>query len=122
MSGYKVAIMGATGAVGKAMQSILRERDFPIKSLRLLASSRSVGREFRFNKTTLKVQELTEHSFGGIDLVLSSAGGSISKRFAPIAVKNGAIVVDNTSAFRMDSDVPLVVPEVNSKKLKDHND
>ena len=115
-----VAIMGATGAVGQELLKILEERNFPMESLKLLASARSVGREFKFKGETLKVEELTKDSFKGIDLVLSSAGASISKEFAPIAVETGAVVVDNTSFFRMDPEVPLVVPEVNPEDIKLH--
>ncbi len=117
---YSVAVMGATGAVGQVMLEILAERDFPVRQLRLLASSRSAGRRIDFRGESLTVQELTEDSFDGIDLVLSSAGGSLSRRFAPAAVAAGAVVVDNTSAFRMDPEVPLVVPEVNAGDLAAH--
>ena len=117
---YRVAVMGATGAVGRVMLEILAERDFPVKELRLLASSRSAGRKIDYRGESLTVQELTAESFAGIDLVLSSAGGSLSRRFAPAAVEAGAVVVDNTSAFRMDPGVPLVVPEVNAGDLADH--
>ena len=117
---YSVAVMGATGAVGQVMLEILAERDFPVNELRLLASSRSAGRRIDFRGESLTVQELTAESFGGIDLVLSSAGGSLSRRFAPAAVAAGAVVVDNTSAFRMDPEVPLVVPEVNAGDLAAH--
>ncbi len=117
---YSVAVMGATGAVGQVMLEILAERDFPVNELRLLASSRSAGRRIDFRGESLTVQELTEDSFDGIDLVLSSAGGSLSRRFAPAAVAAGAVVVDNTSAFRMDPEVPLVVPEVNAGDLAAH--
>ena len=117
---YSVAVMGATGAVGQVMLEILAERDFPVNELRLLASSRSAGRKIDFRGESLTVQELTEDSFDGIDLVLSSAGGSLSRRFAPAAVEAGAVVVDNTSAFRMDREVPLVVPEVNAGDLAAH--
>ena len=117
---YSVAVMGATGAVGQVMLEILAERDFPVRELRLLASSRSAGRRIDFRGESLTVQELTEDSFDGIDLVLSSAGGSLSRRFAPAAVAAGAVVVDNTSAFRMDPEVPLVVPEVNAGDLAAH--
>lgn len=120
MSGYHVAIMGATGAVGQVMLQVLEQRNFPVKTLRLLASARSVGKEFTFQGKPVKVEELTEKSFEGVDLVLASAGGSLSKQFAPFAVKSGAVVVDNTSAFRMDPKTPLVVPEVNADALKDH--
>ncbi len=112
--------MGATGAVGRVMLEILAERDFPVKELRLLASSRSAGRQIDYRGESLTVQELTENSFAGIDLVLSSAGGSLSRRYAPAAVAAGAVVVDNTSAFRMDPEVPLVVPEVNPGDLGAH--
>ena len=115
-----VAILGATGAVGQEILSILEERNFPLKSLKLLASERSAGREFKFRNETLKVEKVTPESFKGVDLVLSSAGASISKEFAPIAVNAGAVVVDNTSFFRMDPDVPLVVPEVNADDIKLH--
>ena len=117
---YRVAVMGATGAVGRVMLEILAERDFPVKELRLLASSRSAGRKIDYRGESLTVQELTAESFAGIDLVLSSAGGSLSRRLAPAAVEAGAVVVDNTSAFRMDPGVPLVVPEVNAGDLADH--
>ncbi|MBT3345158.1 MAG: aspartate-semialdehyde dehydrogenase [Gemmatimonadetes bacterium] len=117
---YNVAIMGATGAVGQVFLEILAERDFPIDELRLLASSRSAGKTVDYRGKTLTIQELTKDSFEGIDVVLSSAGGSISREFVPAAVEAGAVVVDNTSAFRMDPSVPLVVPEVNPGDLDDH--
>ena len=113
-----VAIMGATGAVGQEILSILEERNFPLQSLKLLASERSAGKEFKFKGETLKCEVLNKDSFKGIDLVLSSAGAAISQEFAPIAVENGAVVVDNTSFFRMDPKVPLVVPEVNPEDIK----
>jgi len=115
-----VAIAGATGAVGQELLSILAERNFPLKSLKLLASARSAGKKIKFKGETLEVQELRHDSFEGIDLVLSSAGGSISKEYMPSAVKAGAVVVDNTSYFRMDPEVPLVVPEVNPEEIKKH--
>ncbi len=115
-----VAIMGATGAVGTEFLKILEQRNFRLKSLKLLASSRSAGKKLPFRGEQLPVEELTEKSFKGIDLVLASAGGSISQKFAPIAVQAGAVVVDNTSAFRMDPEVPLVVPEVNPQDIKKH--
>lgn len=117
---FSVAIMGATGAVGQELMKLLEERDFPVGSLKLLASERSAGKTMTFKGETLTIELLTEDAFEGIDLVLSSAGGSVSKQFVPAAVKAGAIVVDNTSAFRMDEDVPLVVPEVNADALKNH--
>jgi aspartate-semialdehyde dehydrogenase len=109
----RVAIAGATGMVGQEFMRILEQRDFPLASLRLLASERSRGRSFDFRGETLPVQVLGKKSFEGIDIALFSAGGSISKEFAPVAVESGAVVVDNSSAWRMDPEVPLVVPEVN---------
>jgi aspartate-semialdehyde dehydrogenase len=116
----RVAIMGATGAVGTEFLRILEQRHFRLRSLKLLASGRSAGRKLKFAGEDLVVEELTEKSFREIDLVLASAGGSLSKNFAPIAVKEGAVVVDNTSAFRMDPGVPLVVPEVNAQDIRTH--
>ncbi len=118
--GFKVCIAGATGNVGRAMISILEERNFPVDRIRLLASSRSVGKKLSFNGTEIEVEELTLGSFEKGELILSSPGGSVSKWYAPSAVKAGAMVIDNTSAFRMDSDVPLVVPEVNPKEAFNH--
>ena len=112
--------MGATGAVGSELLKILQQRNFSLSSLKLLSSHRSAGKKIEFRGEQLVVQELNEKSFDGVDLVLSSAGGSISKKFAPIAVQAGAVVVDNTSAFRMDPEVPLVVPEVNPDDIKTH--
>ncbi len=119
-SKYNVAIMGATGAVGQEMLQILEQRRFPIDKLVLLASKRSAGSKVKFMGRTLVVQELKEDSFHGIDIVLASAGGSVSKHFAPHAVKAGAVVVDNTSAFRMDPKVPLVIPEINPGDIQKH--
>ncbi|MBS3733688.1 MAG: aspartate-semialdehyde dehydrogenase [Phycisphaerae bacterium] len=115
-----VAIMGATGAVGSEFLKILEQRDFPLASLKVLASSRSAGKTLPFRGDELTVEELGEDSFDGVDLVLSSAGGSLSKKFAPIAVAAGAVVVDNTSAFRMDPETPLVIPEVNADDVSTH--
>lgn len=117
---YHVAVVGATGAVGTRMIELLAETSLPIASVRLLASKRSAGQEIQFKGQPLIVEELVPESFEGIDLALFSAGGSISEMFAPEAVKRGAVVVDNTSHFRMAKDVPLVVPEVNPKALKNH--
>lgn len=119
-SKYNVAIMGATGAVGEEMLKILEERKFPVGKLLLLASHRSVGKKYTYQGREIEVQELKEDSFEGIDIVLASAGGSISKKFAPFAIKAGAVIVDNTSAFRMDPEVPLVIPEINPKDIKKH--
>jgi aspartate-semialdehyde dehydrogenase len=110
---YNVAIAGATGAVGETFLQILEERNFPIAELRLLASKRSAGKKITFKSKEYTVQELTHDCFEGIDIALFSAGGGRSLEFAPSAVKAGAVVIDNSSAFRMDPEVPLVVPEVN---------
>jgi len=117
---YSVAVVGATGAVGQEMIQMLEKRNFPVGELRLLASARSVGKSFMFKNKEYPVDELTEDSFNGVEIALFSAGGSISKKFAPCAVKAGAVVIDNTSAFRMDPDVPLVVPEVNPADIFKH--
>ena len=113
-----VAVVGATGAVGVEMQKTLEKRNFPVKNLRLLASARSAGKEMQCLGKTWTVEELTHDSFKDIDVALFSAGASISKEFAASAVKAGAVVVDNSSAFRMDPNVPLVVPEVNPEDIK----
>ena len=115
-----VAIAGATGAVGTEFLKLLEARDFPMKSLRLLASSRSAGSKLQFRGENLEVEELTQKSFKGIDIAFFSAGGSRSKEFAPHAVDSGAVVIDNSSAFRMDEKVPLVVPEINPKQAFEH--
>ena len=117
---YTVAIVGATGAVGVEMIKVLERRKFPVGKLVLLASARSVGKTLPFNGETVAVQELTEDSFAGVDIALFSAGGGISRKFAPCAVKAGAVVVDNSSEFRMDPNVPLVVPEINGADVKNH--
>ena len=114
---WRAAIMGATGAVGTEFLRILEQRNFPLASLKLLASARSAGKKLRFRGEELGVEELTDASFKGIELVLASAGASISRKFAPAAVAAGAVVVDNTSAFRMDEKVPLVIPEVNPQDI-----
>ncbi len=116
---YEVAVVGATGAVGRTMLSILEERDFPVANLTCLASARSAGSTLSFRGGEITVQELTESSFNGIDIALFSAGGSISKQYGPIAVAAGCIVVDNSSAWRMDPQVPLVVPEINVSTIGD---
>jgi aspartate-semialdehyde dehydrogenase len=115
-----VAIVGATGAVGLEMIGCLERRRFPLRELRLLASARSAGKKLEFRGEPLAVRELTEASFDGVDLALFSAGGSVSKKFAPIAVRAGAVVIDNSSAFRMDPAVPLVVPEINPLAVREH--
>ena len=116
----QVAVVGATGAVGIEMIQTLEKRQFPVGQLTLLASARSVGKRLAFRGTTVPVQELTKDSFRGIDIALFSAGGSISKEFAPIAAQAGCVVVDNSSAFRMDPSVPLVVPEINPEDVEWH--
>jgi len=114
----KVAIVGATGAVGVEMLECLEQRDFKLNELVLLASARSAGKTVVFRGEELTIQELTHDSFEGIDIALFSAGGGISKEFGPSAAKAGATVIDNSSAFRMDDDVPLVVPEINPEAAK----
>lgn len=116
-----VAIVGATGAVGQEFLTVLAERKFPIKNLKLLASARSAGKKVEFAGQSYTVEELTHDSFKDVQIAFFSAGGSISKEFAPSAVKAGAVVVDNTSAFRMKEGIPLVVPEVNPSMIHKHN-
>jgi len=120
MRRYNVAVVGATGAVGNEMISILEERNFPVKTLTLLASERSLGKELEFRGKKHPVKVLGEHSFGGVEIGLFSAGGSISQKFAPIAAAAGCVVIDNTSAFRYEPDIPLVVPEVNPEKIAEY--
>jgi len=120
MRKYKVAIVGATGAVGEEMKLILEERNFPVKKLSLFASGRSAGKTYDFAGWKIAVQELKEDSFHDMDIVLFSAGDEVSEHFAPLAVQQGTIVVDNCKYFRMDPQVPLVVPEVNPHDLKWH--
>jgi aspartate-semialdehyde dehydrogenase len=115
-----VAVVGATGAVGIEMIKTLEKRNFPAGKLTLLASARSVGKKLKFRGQDVAVTELTKDSFKGIDIALFSAGGSISKEFAPIAAKTGCVVVDNSSALRMDENVPLVIPEINASDVKSH--
>jgi len=116
-----VAVVGATGAVGEEFLRVLAERNFPIKTLKLLASARSAGKKVTFKGVEYTIEELTHDSFKDVQIALFSAGGSISKEFGPSAVKAGAVVVDNSSAFRMKDGVPLVVPEVNPQDIKKHN-
>lgn len=117
MKKYNVAVVGATGEVGKTMREILEERKFPVENIKLLASARSEGKVVEFNGKAVKVQKLTKESFEGVDIALFSAGGAISKEFAPIAAEYGTVVVDNSSAWRMENDIPLVVPEVNPQDI-----
>lgn len=118
---YNVAVVGATGAVGNVMISILEERKFPVNRLILLASARSEGKKLTFKGESVVVKQLQHDSFREIDIALFSAGASRSKEFAPSAVKGGAVVIDNSSAFRMKDDVPLIVPEVNPEKIIEHH-
>lgn len=120
-NGFHVAVLGATGAVGQQMLRTLEKRNFPIRKLSLLSSSRSAGTVLKYKENDIVVEEAKPESFEGVNIALFSAGGNISKLFAQEAVKRGAIVIDNTSAFRMDPEVPLVVPEVNEEDLKLHN-
>ena len=115
-----VAVVGATGAVGVEMIKTLEKRGFPVSTLTLLASARSAGRQLKFRGEAIPVKELTRDSFAGIDIALFSAGGGISKEFAPIAARAGSVVVDNSSAFRMDDSVPLVIPEINAGDVRGH--
>ncbi|GMH27445.1 hypothetical protein Nepgr_029288 [Nepenthes gracilis] len=115
--GPSVSVVGVTGAVGQEFLSVLSDRSFPYRSIRMLASKRSAGKHLTFDGRDYVVEELTPDSFDGVDIALFSAGGSISKLFAPIAVEKGTIVVDNSSAFRMDENVPLVIPEVNPEAM-----
>ncbi|MDQ7781263.1 MAG: aspartate-semialdehyde dehydrogenase [Desulfomonilaceae bacterium] len=115
--GYKVAVVGATGAVGNMMINVLERRSFPVKEIVLLASGRSAGKTLKFKGTDHPVRELTDESFDGVEIGLFSAGGSISAKFAPIAAQAGCVVIDNTAHFRMEPDVPLVVPEVNPQAI-----
>ena len=121
MAEPNIAIVGITGAVGQEMINCLEERNFPVKELRPLASARSAGKKINFRGHEISIQELTEKSFEGIDIALFSAGGGISKTYAPIAAEAGAVVVDNSSAFRMDETVPLVVPEINPEEAQNHS-
>jgi len=118
--GYSVAVVGATGAVGQEMLRVLAERAFPVRELRVLASARSAGKPVEFQGREYIVQELTPTSFAGVQIALFSAGGKVSEQFCPVAVRAGAICIDNTNAFRMDPAVPLVVPEVNPHAIRTH--
>lgn len=120
MKTYKVGILGATGAVGREMMKVLEERNFPISELRLLASARSVGKRLPFRGKEITVQEAAHDAFEGLDIVLGAAQNPIAKDMAPYIVKAGAVFVDNSSAFRMDPDVPLIVPEINPEDAKNH--
>jgi aspartate-semialdehyde dehydrogenase len=120
MKKYNIAILGATGLVGRTMLKVLEERDFPVKELRLLASERSAGRKLKFKNEELEVHAVKENSFEGIDIALFSPGKTASKFWAPVAIKSGCIVIDNSSAWRMNPEIPLIVPEVNPHVLKNY--
>ena len=121
MKEYKVAILGATGAVGREMMKILAERKFPVKELHLLASARSAGKYLEWQGKAIQIEEACDAAFEGMDIVLGAAENDIAKRFAPAIVKAGAVFVDNSSAFRMDPEVPLIVPEINPEDAKQHH-
>ncbi|MEE0108360.1 MAG: aspartate-semialdehyde dehydrogenase [Merdibacter sp.] len=121
MKQYRVAILGATGAVGQEMMKVLEEQNFPVSELKLLASSRSAGKTLYFQGKPITIEEATEESFDNIDIVLGAAENDIAKRFLPAAAKKGAVVIDNSSAYRLDPNVPLVVPEVNPKDAFAHH-
>jgi aspartate-semialdehyde dehydrogenase len=118
---YHIAIVGATGAVGVELLRVLERRNFPITSLRAITSTRSIGKSVRFHDELIPVQELVEQSFDKIDIAFFSAGGKVSREFVPVARRAGAIVIDNSSVFRMDSDVPLVIPEINTADAYNHS-
>lgn len=120
MSGIRVAVLGAAGAVGQEILKVLAERDFPVAEMRLLATSRSAGLRFEFKGTAIPVEEVGPDSFKGIDVAFFAATTEASREFAPLAVQSGGIVVDKSNAFRMDPEVPLVVPEVNARRLSEH--
>ena len=120
MKKYKVAILGATGAVGREMMKVLAERDFPAEELHLLASERSVGQVLPWKGQDIAVELACDEAFAGMDIVLGAAENDIAKRFAPAIVRSGAVFVDNSSAFRMDPDVPLVIPEINPEDAGKH--
>src|SRR5215472_11252869 len=115
-----IAIAGVTGAVGAEFIATMDRRKFPVRRLKALASARSAGKILNFRGQEVVVEEFNERSFEGVDIALFSAGGSISRKFAPLAVRSGAVVVDNSSAFRMDPNVPLVIPEINAIRIRDH--
>jgi aspartate-semialdehyde dehydrogenase len=117
---YNIAVAGATGLVGRTMLKVLEQRNFPVESIKLLSSARSAGTEMEFCGEKIIVEEMTKNSFEGVDMALFSAGGKASREFAPAAAEAGCVVIDNSSAWRMDSEVPLVVPEVNPDAAKNH--
>jgi aspartate-semialdehyde dehydrogenase len=117
---YHIAVVGATGAVGTELLRVLERRTFPVASLRPIGSTRSSGKAIRFGDTSIPVQQLTDRSFDKIDIVFFSAGGEISRKWVPVARESGAVVIDNSSVFRMDSEVPLVIPEINGEDVRTH--
>src|SRR2546430_4613842 len=117
---YHIAVVGATGAVGAELFRVLKRRNFPVASIRALASGKSAGKRVQFRGQPITVEELNERSFDKIDIAFFSAGGNISREFVPTAKKAGAVVIDNSSVFRMDPDVPLVIPEINGQDVKQH--
>jgi aspartate-semialdehyde dehydrogenase len=118
---YHIAIVGATGAVGAEFFRVLERRNFPVASIRALASGKSVGKKVRFRNESIAVEELNENSFDKVDVAFFSAGGEISRKFVPIARNVGAVVIDNSSVFRLEPDVPLVIPEINGQDVKQHH-
>ena len=120
MRKYNIAVLGATGAVGREMLKVLFERRFPIQDIRALASARSAGSHVPFGDRELIVEEATDASFAGMDIVLGAAQADLARKFAPAIVKSGAVFIDNSSAFRMNDDVPLIVPEINALDAKKH--
>ena len=117
---YSVAILGATGAVGTELLALLEERNFPLRELKLLASPRSAGKTLMFKGEAIAIEAVSAESFQGVDIVLASAGGSTSKEWAKAITEAGAVMIDNSSAFRMDPTVPLIVPEINPDAAADH--
>jgi aspartate-semialdehyde dehydrogenase len=120
MRDYNIAVIGATGAVGAEVIKVLEKRNFPVKNIRFLASSRSAGKNLKFKKENIVVEELKEDSFKDIEIAFFAAGSDTSRQFAKTALDSGTIIIDKSSAFRMDKDVPLIVPEVNKDKIKEH--
>jgi len=121
MKGYNIAVVGATGAVGAELLRVLQRRTFPVASLRAFGSSRSAGKSIQFRNESIVVEQLTKSSFGGVDIAFFSAGGEISRKFVPLARETGAVVIDNSSVFRMEPDVPLVIPEINGQDVHQHH-
>src|SRR6266480_7413583 len=120
MKGYRIAVVGATGAAGTELLRVLERRNFPVASLRLIGSKRSVGKSVRFREEPISVQELGDRSFDKIDIAFFSAGGDVSRSYVPMACRSDAIAIDKSSAFRMDPHVPLVIPEINAEDVKLH--